>query len=44
LGVVLNDIPTRGARYYYSNGYYVYQGYYEPSGHKKGKLFGRREK
>ncbi len=44
LGVVLNDIPTRGARYYYANSYYVYQSYYELSGHKRGKLFGRRER
>jgi non-specific protein-tyrosine kinase len=45
LGVVINDIPTRGARYYYySNGYYAYQGYYEASEPKKGKLFGRRPK
>ena len=45
LGVVINDIPTRGARYYYySNGYYAYQGYYEASEQKKSKLLGRRSK
>jgi len=44
LGVVINDIPTRGSRYYYSNGYYAYQGYYEASEQKKSRLFGRRPK
>ena len=45
LGVVLNDVPTRGARYYYSNGYYIYQGYYEkPEQKKNGKFFKRRIK
>jgi non-specific protein-tyrosine kinase len=31
LGVVLNNVPTRGSRYYYSNGYYTYQEYYGKS-------------
>jgi Mrp family chromosome partitioning ATPase len=47
LGVVLNQVPTRGSRYYYySNGYYAYQTYYEESenGQQKKSLLGRRKR
>ena len=44
LGVVLNSVPTRGSRYYYSNEYYSYQEYYGESGKSKKGLFRRRKK
>jgi non-specific protein-tyrosine kinase len=45
LGVVLNSVPTRGSRYYYSNGYYSYQEYYGKLDRKDRKgLFRKRAK
>jgi non-specific protein-tyrosine kinase len=43
LGVVLNAVPTRGSRYYYSNEYYSYREYYG-EGKKSRGLFKRRRK
>lgn len=44
LGVVLNQVPTRGSRYYYSNRYYAYQEYYDKSDKTKRKGLFRKRK
>ena len=44
LGVVLNQVPTRGSRYYYSNRYYAYQEYYDKSDKPKRKGLFRKRK
>ena len=44
LGVVLNQVPTRGSRYYYSNRYYAYQEYYDKADKSKRKSLFRKRK
>jgi non-specific protein-tyrosine kinase len=43
LGIVLNRVPTRGSRYYYSNRYYSYQDYYGKDKKSRKGLIRRRK-